>query len=107
MQKLAQLLEFGGSKSLDEIRQQVATGGCGTTGGAGKSSCGSAAGPADMPAEIWEKVKNHPCYSRRGAPPLRPHARGGGAGLQHPVQLLQPQIRLRQRIAAPAWSARS
>jgi nitrogen fixation protein NifB len=40
-----------------------AAGGCGTKGGAGKSSCGSSGGPDDMPAEIWEKVKNHPCYS--------------------------------------------
>ena len=67
MQKLAQLLEFGapGMKSLDEIRQEVASSGCSSKGGAGKSSCGSAAGPADMPAEVWEKVKNHPCYSEQ------------------------------------------
>ncbi|HQA11307.1 MAG TPA: nitrogenase cofactor biosynthesis protein NifB, partial [Zoogloea sp.] len=37
--------------------------GCSTTGSSGKSSCGSSDGPQDMPAEIWEKVKNHPCYS--------------------------------------------
>ena len=37
--------------------------GCGTTGGDGKASCGSAAGQGDLPAEIWEKVKNQPCYS--------------------------------------------
>ena len=37
--------------------------GCGSSGGAGKASCGSSAGPGDMPPEIWEKVKNHPCYS--------------------------------------------
>jgi len=37
--------------------------GCGTEGGSGKASCGSSAGPADMAPEIWEKVKNHPCYS--------------------------------------------
>lgn len=37
--------------------------GCGTTGGSGKASCGSSGGPDDMPPEIWEKVKNHPCYS--------------------------------------------
>ncbi|WP_374317078.1 nitrogenase cofactor biosynthesis protein NifB [Aquabacterium sp.] len=37
--------------------------GCGTSGGSGKSSCGSSGGPDDMPPEIWEKVKNHPCYS--------------------------------------------
>ncbi|KAB2967832.1 nitrogenase cofactor biosynthesis protein NifB [Zoogloea sp.] len=37
--------------------------GCSTSGGAGKSSCGSSGGPDDMPSEIWDKVKNHPCYS--------------------------------------------
>ncbi|PPD44329.1 MAG: nitrogenase cofactor biosynthesis protein NifB [Methylocystis sp.] len=37
--------------------------GCGTSGGSGKASCGSGAGPADMPQDIWDKVKNHPCYS--------------------------------------------
>ncbi|MBP6894492.1 MAG: nitrogenase cofactor biosynthesis protein NifB [Pseudacidovorax sp.] len=40
-----------------------AGGGCGTHGGEGKASCGSSGGPDDMPAEIWDKVKNHPCYS--------------------------------------------
>ncbi|WP_088284552.1 nitrogenase cofactor biosynthesis protein NifB [Ideonella sp. A 288] len=42
---------------------EVAAGGCSTQGGEGKASCGSSGGPDDMPAEIWEKVKNHPCYS--------------------------------------------
>ncbi|ACD82511.1 nitrogenase cofactor biosynthesis protein NifB [Candidatus Methylacidiphilum infernorum] len=37
--------------------------GCGSKGGSGKSSCGSGAGAGDLPEEIWEKVKNHPCYS--------------------------------------------
>jgi nitrogen fixation protein NifB len=37
--------------------------GCGTSGGSGKASCGSAAGQGDLSPEIWEKVKNHPCYS--------------------------------------------
>ncbi|SKA24551.1 nitrogenase cofactor biosynthesis protein NifB [Consotaella salsifontis] len=32
-------------------------------GGCSSSTCGSAAGPADMPPQIWEKVKDHPCYS--------------------------------------------
>ncbi|GBQ86156.1 putative Fe-S oxidoreductase [Gluconacetobacter johannae DSM 13595] len=31
--------------------------------GCSSSSCGSSSGPDDMPAEIWEKVKDHPCYS--------------------------------------------
>lgn len=38
-------------------------GGCGTHGGEGKASCGSSGGPDDMPGHIWDKVKNHPCYS--------------------------------------------
>lgn len=37
--------------------------GCGTKGGSGKASCGSGAGQKDLAPEIWEKVKNHPCYS--------------------------------------------
>ncbi len=51
-------------KPLGSIKIEVARqSGCGTTCGAGKSSCGSSDGPANMPPEIWEKVKNHPCYS--------------------------------------------
>jgi len=49
---------------MEAIMQQVAEHkGCGSSGGSGKSSCGSSAGPSDLPPEIWEKVKNHPCYS--------------------------------------------
>lgn len=32
-------------------------------GGCAKTCGGAAAGPDDMPAEVWEKVKDHPCYS--------------------------------------------
>lgn len=32
-------------------------------GGCAKPCGGASAGPAEMPAEIWEKVKDHPCYS--------------------------------------------
>lgn len=50
--------------NIDAVMQQVAEHkGCGTTGGSGKASCGSSAGQNDLPPEIWEKVKNHPCYS--------------------------------------------
>ena len=50
--------------SVDDIMQKVAEHkGCGTSGGSGKASCGSGAGENDLPPEIWEKVKNHPCYS--------------------------------------------
>ncbi|HET7775954.1 MAG TPA: nitrogenase cofactor biosynthesis protein NifB, partial [Azospira sp.] len=30
------------------------------SGGCSSSSCGSGEGPSDMPAHIWEKVKDHP-----------------------------------------------
>jgi nitrogen fixation protein NifB len=52
-----------GQAVVSQILETAAAGGCGTTGGEGKASCGSSDGPDDMPAEIWEKVKNHPCYS--------------------------------------------
>ena len=32
-------------------------------GGCASSACGSSAGPNDLAPEIWEKVKDHPCYS--------------------------------------------
>jgi nitrogen fixation protein NifB len=52
------------SESIDELMEKVAEHkGCGTHGGSGKASCGSAAGQGDLAPEIWEKVKNHPCYS--------------------------------------------
>lgn len=47
-----------------KIMQKIAEHkGCGTHGGSGKASCGSGAGQNDLAPEIWEKVKNHPCYS--------------------------------------------
>jgi len=39
--------------------------GCGIEGGVGQASCGSSDGPADMPRHIWDKVKDHPCYSEQ------------------------------------------
>ncbi len=50
-------------KLAQVMQQQAEHKGCGTQGGSGKASCGSAAGQGDLPTEIWEKVKNHPCYS--------------------------------------------
>jgi nitrogen fixation protein NifB len=50
--------------SVADIMQTIADHkGCGTSGGSGKASCGSSAGAGDLAPEIWEKVKNHPCYS--------------------------------------------
>lgn len=59
---ISQVAPQGANQAVSQIMQAVA-GGCGSTGGEGKASCGSSGGPGDMPAEIWEKVKNHPCYS--------------------------------------------
>ena len=51
-------------KTLGAVLQLPASGGgCGAQGGEGKASCGSSAGAQDMPAHIWDKVKDHPCYS--------------------------------------------
>jgi len=47
--------------SLDSVaRAEKPAGGCSSSG---HGSCGSSTAPADMPAEVWEKVKDHPCYS--------------------------------------------
>ena len=54
---------FDGTKT-DGVLQKIAEHkGCNTQRGSGKASCGSSAGQNDLPPEIWEKVKNHPCYS--------------------------------------------
>ncbi|TXG86805.1 MAG: nitrogenase cofactor biosynthesis protein NifB [Thermomicrobiales bacterium] len=51
-------------KPLDSLLDKIAEHkGCGTSGGEGKSGCGSKSGPADVPEHIWDKIKNHPCYS--------------------------------------------
>jgi nitrogen fixation protein NifB len=56
--------DVGQAEPLDAIMQKIAEHkGCGTSGGSGKASCGSSAGSNDLAPEIWEKVKNHPCYS--------------------------------------------
>ncbi len=39
------------------MRSALAAGGCSST------QCGSSAGPDGMAPDIWEKVKDHPCYS--------------------------------------------
>ncbi len=55
-----------GDKALDEVLQRIAEHkGCGSKSGAGKAGCGSSKGQGDLPPEIWEKVKTHPCYSEQ------------------------------------------
>ena len=36
--------------------------GC-SSGGESLLGCGSAAGAGDLPPQIWDKIRNHPCYS--------------------------------------------
>jgi nitrogen fixation protein NifB len=38
-------------------------GGCGAASNDGQTSCGIAAGQNELPPEIWNKIKDHPCYS--------------------------------------------
>jgi nitrogen fixation protein NifB len=61
---MVEMIAQTSSPGIALVMQQVAEHkGCGTTADSGKASCGSAAGQGDLPTEIWEKVKNHPCYS--------------------------------------------
>lgn len=55
---IGQIKSLGAKLDLPETG-----GGCGTAGGEGKASCGTSDGPDDMPKAIWDKVKDHPCYS--------------------------------------------
>jgi len=67
MQLLPVIQEAGAAPAADALsgllQKVVEHKGCGTHGASGKASCGSAAGQGDLSPEIWEKVKNHPCYS--------------------------------------------
>ncbi|MGY3621718.1 nitrogenase cofactor biosynthesis protein NifB [Bradyrhizobium sp. USDA 10063] len=49
--------------SSDIVRGIAEHKGCGNSRSSDKAGCGSRAGQGDLPSEIWEKVKNHPCYS--------------------------------------------
>jgi hypothetical protein len=59
---------------LGEMKSQPAPEASGCT----TSSCGSSDGPSDMAPEVWEKVKNHPCYSEEGLCNLRSGNSVGG-----------------------------
>jgi hypothetical protein len=85
--------------SLDSLLQPVdfdAMREAATSDGCSSSSCGSSAKPEDLDASTWERIKDHPCYSEE-AHHYFARMHRGRAGVQHPVQLLQSQIRLRQR----------
>ncbi|MDR2129267.1 MAG: nitrogenase cofactor biosynthesis protein NifB [Burkholderiaceae bacterium] len=48
-----------------ELPEAGGAGGCDAHGGTGKAGCGAADGPGDVPQAIWDKIKNHPCYSEQ------------------------------------------
>ncbi len=56
-------VSIGQIRPLGALLEAPASGGCDTLSSEDKASCGSSDGPDDMPQEIWDKVKNHPCYS--------------------------------------------
>jgi nitrogen fixation protein NifB len=56
VQKIIPLESVLASRSLSAARSEAA--GCGAT------TCGSAAGASDMAPDVWNKVKDHPCYSQ-------------------------------------------
>lgn len=44
--------------STDSMREALKSSGCSSS-----ASCGSSAGPGDLPPEVWNRIKDHPCYS--------------------------------------------
>ena len=70
--------------------------GCGTHGEQRESELRFGSGPERSVSGDLGEGQESSLLQRRGASSLRAHARGGGARLQHSMQLLQPQIRLRQ-----------
>ncbi|WP_095590423.1 nitrogenase cofactor biosynthesis protein NifB [Actibacterium ureilyticum] len=53
------VISLGGLQvtSRDALSKAMESSGCES------SACGTSDGPADMAPEVWEKVKDHPCYS--------------------------------------------
>ncbi|HYG91805.1 MAG TPA: nitrogenase cofactor biosynthesis protein NifB [Azospirillum sp.] len=54
---MGNVISLDGILGLGELKAAPTASGCAS------SSCGSSSGPGDLPAEVWAKVKNHPCYS--------------------------------------------
>ncbi|RUW34879.1 nitrogenase cofactor biosynthesis protein NifB [Mesorhizobium sp. M1E.F.Ca.ET.041.01.1.1] len=51
------LESLASTTSFDQLLATAKSGGCSS------SSCGSSARPDDMDPAVWEKIKDHPCYS--------------------------------------------
>ncbi|PMS31198.1 nitrogen fixation protein NifB [Trinickia symbiotica] len=62
-------IDIGQIKPLGStIEAPVTRSGCGSQHGDGEADCGLSGSPEELPAEVWEKVKNHPCYSEDAHP---------------------------------------
>ncbi len=44
--------------STDAMRDTLKTSGCSSS-----TSCGSSASAGDLPPDVWNRIKDHPCYS--------------------------------------------
>ncbi|MGB1026109.1 MAG: nitrogenase cofactor biosynthesis protein NifB [Rhodospirillaceae bacterium] len=60
-QTVVSLEDITGLNETEALRKDIAAGS--GSGCSSKGSCGADAGPDDMPQEVWNKVKDHPCYS--------------------------------------------
>ncbi len=58
MGKLISLDTLKAAVTADQMKQTLES-----SSGCSSGSCGSSEGKNDLPQEIWDKVKNHPCYS--------------------------------------------
>lgn len=57
MANFVSLDSLTGTTNADAMRAALRSSGCAST------SCGSDAGAGDLPAEVWNRIKDHPCYS--------------------------------------------
>lgn len=57
MAQLIPLGSLGAPTSAESMREALEGGGCSS------SSCGSSDGAGDLPPALWDRIKDHPCYS--------------------------------------------
>jgi nitrogen fixation protein NifB len=55
--QLVSLDAFSAPSTAPAMRESLASGGCSS------ANCGSSAGPDGLAPDIWDKIKDHPCYS--------------------------------------------
>jgi nitrogen fixation protein NifB len=58
MGNLISLEALSGLASTEQMQKALEAGGCAST-----TSCGTSQSSDELPQEIWDKIKDHPCYS--------------------------------------------